>query len=54
MKYDSFYKQHRAMFHQHFQHKVVSKYEALQQKHTHALLRNLAHTPDALEYILRR
>ncbi|KAJ7284428.1 cytochrome P450 [Mycena rebaudengoi] len=54
MKYDSWYRQHRTMFHQHFQHKVVSKYHTLQQRHTHTLLRNLARTPQALEYIVRR
>ncbi|KAJ7672235.1 cytochrome P450 [Mycena polygramma] len=54
MKYDSWYKQHRTMFHHHFQRNVIQKYQVLQQKHAHTLLRNLAHTPDALEYIIRR
>ncbi|KAJ6553596.1 cytochrome P450 [Mycena vulgaris] len=54
MKYDSWYKQHRTMFHHHFQRNVIQKYQALQQKHAHTLLRNLAHTPDALEHIIRR
>jgi hypothetical protein len=55
MKYDSWYKQHRTMFHHHFHRNVIQKYEFLQQKHAHTLLRNLAHTPDdALEHIIRR
>ncbi|KAJ7163889.1 cytochrome P450 [Mycena crocata] len=54
MKYDSWYKQHRTMFHHHFQRNVVQKYQPLQRKHTHTLLRNLAQTPDALEYMIRR
>ncbi|KAJ7760655.1 cytochrome P450 [Mycena maculata] len=54
MKYDSWYKQHRTMFHHHFHRSVIQKYESLQMKHAHTLLRNLAHTPDALEHIIRR
>ncbi|KAJ7470757.1 cytochrome P450 [Mycena latifolia] len=54
MKYDAWYKQHRTMFHHHFQRNVVQKYQTLQRKHAHTLLRNLAHTPDALEHIIRR
>ncbi|KAJ7116552.1 cytochrome P450 [Mycena epipterygia] len=54
MKYDSWYKQHRAMFHHHFHRNVVQQYQPLQQKHAHTLLRNLANTPDALEHIIRR
>ncbi|KAJ7036840.1 cytochrome P450 [Mycena alexandri] len=54
MKYDSWYKQHRTMFHHHFQRNVIQKYEFIQTKHCHTLLRNLASTPDALEHIMRR
>ncbi|KAF7330208.1 O-methylsterigmatocystin oxidoreductase [Mycena venus] len=54
MKYDSWYKQHRTMFQHHFQRNVIQKYQALQQRHAYTFLRNMAHTPDALEHNLRR
>ncbi|KAJ7690074.1 cytochrome P450 [Mycena rosella] len=54
MKYDAWYKQHRIMFHHHFQRGVIQKYQTLQQKHAYTLLRNLAHAPNALEHIIRR
>ncbi|KAJ7183283.1 cytochrome P450 [Mycena filopes] len=54
MKYDSWYKQHRTMFQQHFRLSVIQKYEFIQNKHCHTLLRNLANTPDALEHNMRR
>ncbi|KAJ7056727.1 cytochrome P450 [Mycena amicta] len=54
MKYDTWYKQHRTMFHQHFHRSIVTKYHSLQQKHVHTLLRNLAKMPDSLELLLRR
>ncbi|KAJ7510537.1 cytochrome P450 [Mycena galericulata] len=54
MKYDSWYKQHRTMFHHHFHRNIIQKYQSLQLKHAHTLLRNLAYTPDALEHLIRR
>ncbi|KAJ6468321.1 cytochrome P450 [Mycena sanguinolenta] len=54
MKYDSWYKQHRTMFQHHFQRNVIQKYQALQQRHTHTFLRNMAHSPNALEHNIRR
>ncbi|KAJ7199555.1 cytochrome P450 [Mycena haematopus] len=54
MKYDSWYKQHRTMFQRHFQHNVIQKYQSLQQRHAHTFLRNMAHSPDALEHNIRR
>ncbi|KAJ7650960.1 cytochrome P450 [Roridomyces roridus] len=55
MKYNSWYKQHRTMFQHHFHHTVVPRYQYIQEKHAHTLLRNLAFTPDgALEHNMRR
>jgi len=58
LPYNSWYKQHRNMFHNHFQAKAVSAYHALQLRHAHTLLRNLSgldpRNPAMLDQYLRR
>ncbi|KAL0960673.1 hypothetical protein HGRIS_005702 [Hohenbuehelia grisea] len=54
LPYDSWYKQHRNMFHKYFQSKVVSNYHHIQLKHTHTLLRNLLHDCSQLDHFVRR
>ncbi|KAJ8517792.1 hypothetical protein ONZ45_g5071 [Pleurotus djamor] len=54
LPYNSWYKQHRTMFHKYFQAKTVSDYHAIQLKHTHILLRNLQHDWARLDHHIRR
>ncbi|KAF7327405.1 HAT family dimerization domain-containing protein [Mycena kentingensis (nom. inval.)] len=41
MPYNSWYKQHRAMFHKHFRRGAIPNYHSIQYKHINTLLRNL-------------
>ncbi|KAF9494670.1 cytochrome P450 [Pleurotus eryngii] len=54
LPYNAWYKQHRNMFHKHFQPKVVPEYHAIQLKHARILLRNLLHDHSNLDHHIRR
>ncbi|KAJ6604989.1 cytochrome P450 [Mycena sp. CBHHK59/15] len=54
LPYGPWYKQHRTMFHNHFQAKVIPKYYDTLVDSAHTLLRNLSRSPEALPHHLRR
>ncbi|KAI0051668.1 cytochrome P450 [Auriscalpium vulgare] len=54
MPYDSTWRRHRALFQKHFHTRASPRYQPIQIKETHTLLRNLAETPENFWHHVRR
>ena len=46
MPYGMWWRRHRKLFHEHFDHNLVAKYRPIQRQEVHAFLRRLLVTPD--------
>ncbi|KAF4610328.1 hypothetical protein D9613_010451 [Agrocybe pediades] len=53
MQYGERWRKHRRMFHRQFQQSVAPTHWPIQRREAHALLRNLLHSPENLDYHLR-